>query len=58
MADARFASARLDAAVALWPRMVDPAALVAVERKLGAGAARAVRGRLGASAVLRLVGPG
>jgi len=58
VADARFASARVDAAVALWPRVVDPAALTAVERRLGAGAARAVRGRLGASAVLRLVVPG
>jgi hypothetical protein len=55
--EARFASARVEAAVALWPRVVDAAALTQVEARLGVGACRAARGRLNASHALRLANP-
>ena len=55
--EVRFSSARVEAAVALWPRVVDPEALTIVEARLGVGACRAVRGRLNASHALRLANP-
>jgi len=55
--DVGFASARVDVAVALWPRVVDPVALNILEAQLGVRACRAVRGRLNASHALRLDNP-
>ena len=57
VADMQFASARVDAAVTLWPRVVDPPGLTRVEDQLGLGACRATRGRLNASCALRLGNP-